>query len=67
MDTYNSPNFNKDTGRFQHPEGDKHNKSAGDLFDFFRAYYKREADKWESEGFPLSVALKLKWRVSEKM
>jgi len=53
MDTYNSPNFNKDTGRFQHPEGDKHNKSAGDLFDFFRAYYKREADKWENEGFPL--------------
>ena len=53
MDKYNSPNLNKKTGRFQHPEGDKHNKSAGDLFDFFRAYYKREAEKWESEGFPL--------------
>jgi N-acyl-phosphatidylethanolamine-hydrolysing phospholipase D len=51
MDKYNSPNFNQDTGRFQHPDGDKHNKSAGDLFDFFSAYFKREGDEWESEGF----------------
>ena len=52
MDTYNSPNLNKSTGRFQHPDGDKHNKSVGELFDFFSAYYKHQADEWDGEGFP---------------
>ena len=52
MDTYNSPNFNRSTGRFQHPGGDKHNKSFGELFDFFSAYYKHQADEWDIESFP---------------
>ena len=52
MDEYSSPNFNQDTGRFYHPDGDKHNKSAGDLFDFFSAYFTRHVDEWEREGFP---------------
>ena len=52
MDKYNSPNFNQDEGRFCHPDGDNHNKSAGDLFDFFSAYLTREIDEWERKGFP---------------
>tara|TARA_B100000963_G_C22512972_1_gene619274 strand:- start:12 stop:995 length:984 start_codon:yes stop_codon:yes gene_type:complete len=52
MDACNSPNFNRNTGCFQHPDGDEHNKNACDLFDFLRSYYKREADRWEIEGFP---------------
>ena len=41
-----SPNFNKSTGRFQHPAGDLQNKSFSDLFDFFAEYLKRSEDKW---------------------
>ena len=52
MDKYNSPNFNQDEGRFCHPDGDNHIKSAGDLFDFFSAYLTREIDEWEKKGFP---------------
>ena len=55
MDTHKSANFNKETGLFQHPDGDKHNKNAGDLFDFFCAYFKRNADHWESGGFPCII------------
>ena len=48
-----SPNFNKSTGRFQHPAGDLQNKSFSDLFDFFAEYLKRSEDKWETIGFPV--------------
>ena len=48
-----SPNFNKSTKRFQHPAGDRHDKSFGDLFDFFREYFSRPDDKWETTGFPV--------------
>ena len=48
-----SPNFNKSTKRFQHPDGDLHDKSFNDLFDFFSEYFKRPDDKWETTGFPV--------------
>ena len=48
-----SPNFNKSTKRFQHPAGDRHDKSFGDLFDFFGEYFGRPDDKWENTGFPV--------------
>ena len=47
-----SPNFNKSTKRFQHPAGDLYDKSFGDLFDFFKDYFRRADDEWESIGFP---------------
>ena len=55
-----SPNFNKSTKRFQHPAGDRHDKSFGDLFDFFGEYFGRPDDKWETTGFPV-----LKSRINE--
>ena len=51
-DGYRSRNFDQQSARFKHPDGDKHDKSAGDLFDFFSAYFKREFDEWETQGFP---------------
>ena len=49
----NSPNFNKQTARFQHPKGDLHDKSFADLFKFFSAYFTRESDERENAGFPV--------------
>ena len=54
----NSPNFNKQTARFQHPKGDLHNKSFADLFKFFSAYFTRESDGRENAGFPVLLSSK---------
>ena len=48
-----SPNFNKLTKRFQHPAGDLNDKSFGDLFNFFKDYFRRVDDDWENTGFPV--------------
>ena len=48
-----SPNFNKSTRRFQHPDGDLNEKSFGDLYEFFTDYYRRGDDEWERTGFPV--------------
>ena len=48
-----SPNFNKSTKRFQHPAGDLNEKSFGDLFNFFKDYFRRVDDDWENTGFPV--------------
>ena len=48
-----SPNFNKLTKRFQHPDGDLNDKSFGDLFNFFKDYFRRVDDDWENTGFPV--------------
>ena len=50
---FDSPNFNNSTKRFQHPTGDSHYKSFGDLFDFFTDYFRRVDDEWENIGFPV--------------
>jgi len=53
-----SPNFNKQTARFQHPKGDLHDKSFVDLFKFFSAYFSRESDERENSGFPVLLSSK---------
>ena len=55
-----SPNFNKLTKRFQHPAGDLNEKSFGDLFNFFRDYFRRVDDGWENTGFPVVQISKTK-------
>ena len=54
----NSPNFNKQTARFQHPKGDLHDKSVLDLFKFFSSYFTRESDEKENAGFPVLLSSK---------
>ena len=49
----NSPNFNKQMARFQHPKGDLHDKSFAELFKFFSAYFTRQSDEGENVGFPV--------------
>jgi hypothetical protein len=41
------------TKRFQHPDGDLNDKSFGDLFNFFKDYFRRVDDDWENTGFPV--------------
>ncbi len=53
MDEYESPNFNKETGRFEHLSGDKNNKSFADLFGWAVGYFTRENDEAENNGFPV--------------
>ena len=53
-----SPNFNNQTARFQHPKGDLHDKSFFDLFKFFAAYFTRESDEKENAGFPVALSSK---------
>ena len=53
MDEYESPNFNKETGRFEHLSGDKNNKSFADLFGLAVGYFTRENDEAENNGFPV--------------
>ena len=50
---YDSPNFNPETGRFQHPDGDKHDKSFADMLGLARSYFSRSPDEWEKKGFPV--------------
>ena len=54
----NSPNFNKQTARFQHPKGDLHDKSVLDLFKFFSSYFTRKNDEKENAGFPVLLSSK---------
>ena len=54
----NSPNFNKQTARFQHPKGDLNDKSFADLFKFFSAYLTRQSDERENAGFPVVLTPK---------
>ena len=51
MSQYNSPNFNKNTGRFQRPAEVSHNSSAYSSNDFFLKYLFRKADFREKVGF----------------
>jgi L-ascorbate metabolism protein UlaG (beta-lactamase superfamily) len=54
----NSPNFNEQTARFQHPKGDLNDKSFIDLFKFFFAYFTRQSDERENVGFPVLASSK---------
>ena len=58
--TYDSPNFNKDTGRFHHPEGNNHNKRFRDITSFAYHYFTRENDELEKTGFPVIYSSKQK-------
>ena len=53
-----SPNFNKQTARFQHSKGDLHDKTFVDLFKFFSAYFTRKSDERENAGFPVLLSSK---------
>ena len=53
-----SPNFNKQTARFQHPKGDLHDKTFVEFFKFFSAYVTRQVDETENTGFPVSISAK---------
>ena len=53
MRDYESPNFDRESGRFQHSDGDKHDKSFVDLFGLAFKYFLREDDAFERNGFPL--------------
>ena len=48
-----SPNFNTEKGQFEHPDGDKNNKSIFDLFGLASKFLGRENDEWEDRGFPV--------------
>ena len=53
MDYSQSENFNISTGRFEHPGGDRHDKSFTDLLGLASKFFRREDDEWEEKGFPL--------------
>ena len=53
MDYSFSPNFNVEKGQFEHPEGDKSDKSIVDLFGLAFEFLGREDDAWEDKGFPV--------------
>jgi len=53
MDYSQSENFNISTGRFEHPGGDRHDKSFTDLLALASKFFRREDDEWEEKGFPL--------------
>ena len=55
---YDSPNFNPETGRFQHTGGDKHNKSFTDMMGLAVSYFSRAPDAWEKKGFPVTETSK---------
>ena len=46
-----SPNFNKLTKRFQHPDGDLNDKSFGDLFNFLKIILGEWMMIWKKLGF----------------
>ena len=54
----NSPNFNKQTGRFQHPKRNLNDKSFVDSFKFFSSYFTRDSDERENAGFPVLLSSK---------
>ena len=53
LDYSQSEHFNASTGRFEHPNGDNHNKSFMDLVGLASKFMGREQDEWEEKGFPL--------------
>ena len=53
MDYSFSPNFNVEKGQFEHPEGDKSDKSIFDLVGMATKFLRRENDEWEDQGFPV--------------
>ena len=53
MDYSQSENFNTTTGRFEHPGGDRHDKSLADLLGLASKFIGREDDAREERGFPL--------------
>ena len=53
MQDFDSPNFDRASGRFQHSDGDKHNKSFVELFGLAFKYFSREYDAFEERGFPV--------------
>ena len=58
MDYSKSENFNTSTGRFEHPVGDRHDKSLTDLLGLASKFIGREDDAWEDKGFPLILSSK---------
>lgn len=53
MDYSQSQNFNTSTGRFEHPGGDRHDKSVADLLGLASKFFNRAEDEWEDRGFPV--------------
>jgi N-acyl-phosphatidylethanolamine-hydrolysing phospholipase D len=56
MDYANSPNFNVQKNRFQHPEGDPSDKTFRDLFRMMREFSNRASDQSEKQGFPVTYS-----------
>lgn len=48
-----SPQYNQETNRFEHPDGTRHDKSAGELFGLMGKFISRPEDPVEKTGFPL--------------
>ena len=53
MDYSTSPHFNSQTGRFEHPDGDKHDKGFFDLIGLAGEYFSRPPDEVEDTGLPV--------------
>jgi N-acyl-phosphatidylethanolamine-hydrolysing phospholipase D len=56
MDYANSPNFDVQKNRFQHPEGDPSDKTFTDLFRMMREFSNRASDQSEKQGFPVTYS-----------
>ncbi|NCV29901.1 MAG: MBL fold metallo-hydrolase, partial [Rhodobacteraceae bacterium] len=56
MDYANSPNFNVQKKRFQHPAGDPSDKTVADLFKMVREFSNRASDQSERQGFPVTYS-----------
>lgn len=48
-----SPNFNQETGEFEHPDGYSHDKGFVEGMGLARRYFTRDDDPAETEGFPV--------------
>jgi len=53
-----SPNYNTEIGRFEHPEGDKQEKSFANFMSFAFEFFVRENDSYEQTGFPVKHSSK---------
>lgn len=54
MDYSSSPQFNREKGRFEHPNGVQHDKSFFDMLGLATQYFSRSQDPAEITGFPLN-------------
>ena len=54
MDYSSSPQFNREKGRFEHPNGVQHDKSFFDMLGLATQYFSRSQDPAETTGFPLN-------------